>query len=457
MSSTKTLNREHLKGLIAKEQQLYVERNPKSQGLFKSANHLFGAVPMTWMNKWAGGFPLYLDSASGNTVVSVDGHSYIDFALGDTGAMTGHSPSPTVDAAVDRLRNKGGISTMMPTGEAEQVAAHLSQRFGMPLWSFTLSATDANRWAIRLARMVTKRTKVCCFSYGYHGTVDETFAVLGPDGTSTLPRPGGVGAPGRISDTSRAAEFNDLASVERALQHGDVAVLITEPALTNIGIVLPEPGFLEGVRALTQKYGTLWLVDETHTFSAGYGGATRLWGLKPDIFTIGKCLGSGIPSGAYAISKELEERIQAARSDCDLVDVGGIGGTLAGNALSVAAMRATLEGVLTEEAFERMIGLATSFTEGVNQAIAKHQAPWSIAQLGARAEYRFTSPAPQSGTTAKDSQDDDLDEYMHLFMLNRGIMMTPFHNMALMCPTTTQAEVDLHTEVFNQALSELFI
>ncbi|MDP2438401.1 MAG: transaminase [archaeon] len=448
------IDRRHLQALIGTEAAAYAARNPKSQELFGGAKHLFGAVPMTWMNKWVGGFPLYLDSAHGNEVISVDGHRYTDFALGDTGAMTGHSPAPTVAAAIQRLQTLGGVSTMMPTGEAEEVAAHLARRFGLPLWSFTLSATDANRWAIRLARMVTGRSKVLAFSYGYHGTVDETFAVMGPSG-ETLPRPGGVGAPGRIVDTTRAAEFNDLESVERALAHGDVAVVVTEPALTNIGIVLPKPGFLEGLRALTRRHGALLLIDETHTFSASYGGATRLWGLQPDIFTIGKCLGSGIPSGAYGISEELEQRIQRARADCDLVDVGGIGGTLAGNALSVAAMKATLEEVLTPEAFDGMLALATRFTDGVSAAIRKYEVPWTIAQLGARAEYRFTNPAPQSGTEAARSQDDQLDEFMHLFMLNREIMMTPFHNMALMCPHSTVQQVDRHTEVFHDALKVL--
>jgi glutamate-1-semialdehyde 2,1-aminomutase len=446
------VDRTRLADLLARERATYAERTPASAALFEQADHLFGRVPMTWMNKWAGGHPIYLAEAAGNRITDVDGHEYVDFALGDTGAMAGHSPAATV-AAVERRLSDGGITTMLPTADAAWVGAELTRRFGLPLWSFTLTATDANRWAIRLARMVTGRPKVLAFSYSYHGSVDETFAVMGPDGETRL-RPGNVGAPGDITETTRAAEWNDLASVERALAHGDVAVVVTEPALTNIGIVLPEPGFLEGVRELCDRYGTLLLIDETHTISAGPGGATRAWGLRPDIFVIGKSIGGGIATGAYGVTQDIADRIRA-HAEADLVDVGGVGGTLAGNALSMAAMRATLGDVLTDEAFDRMIELATRFREGVEGTLSRYDVPWSIAQLGARAEYRFVSPAPRTGTESAAAHDDDLEEYLHLYLLNRGVLLTPFHNMALMCPTTTQDDVDLHTELFAAAVAEL--
>jgi glutamate-1-semialdehyde 2,1-aminomutase len=342
---------------------------------------------------------------------------------------------------------------MMPSADAEWVAADLTRRFGLPLWSFALTATDANRWALRLARMVTGRPKVAAFSYCYHGSVDETFVQMGPGGSTEL-RHGNVGAPSPIEQTTRAVEFNDLDSVERALAHGDVAVLITEPALTNIGIVLPEPGFLEGITELCRKHGTLLLIDETHTISAGPGGCTRVWDLDPDIFVIGKSIGGGIPSGAYGITERVAEMVQE-HPDADLIDVGGVGGTLAGNVMSTAAMRATLGEVLTDEAFEHMIALATRFTEGVVAALHEYDVPWSISQLGARAEYRFARPAPRTGTESAHAEDDHLDEYLHLFMANRGVLMTPFHNMALMCPTTAATDVDLHTTLFAEAVRRL--
>ena len=447
------IDRNRLAELVAREEAAHAAANPRSRALFDGADHLFGRVPMTWMNKWSGGFPLYLDSAHGNRVTDVDGHSYVDFALGDTGAMAGHSPKPTIDAVARRLGDLGGVTAMLPTEDAEWVAAELTRRFGLPLWSFSLTATDANRWAIRLARLVTGKPKVLAFSYGYHGSVDETFAVAAPDGSTVL-RPGGVGAPVPIDLTTRAAEFNDLAGVERQLAHGDVAVIVTEPALTNIGIVLPEPGFLEGLRELATRYGALLLIDETHTISAGPGGCTRAWGLQPDIFVIGKSIGGGVPSGAYGITEEVADRVKN-HPDADLVDVGGVGGTLAGNALSTAAMRATLGEVLTDDVFPGMIELSTRFTAGVQETIDRYGVPWSVSRLGARSEYRFASPAPRTGTEAAAAGDDLLDAYLHLYTLNRGVLMTPFHNMALICPTTTAEDVDLHTRLFAGAVAEL--
>ena len=447
------IDRSRLSTLLEQERSAHAARTPASRRLFEQADHLFGRVPMTWMNKWSGGYPLYLETAHGNRITDVDGNEYVDFALGDTAAMAGHSPAPTVAAVQRRIGVEGGITTMMPTDDAEWVAADLTRRFGLPLWSFSLSATDANRWALRLGRLVTGRPKVMAFSYSYHGSVDETFVIAGPGG-ETLHRGGNVGPAVPVSQTSTVAEFNDIASVEAGLARGDVAVLIMEPAMTNIGIVLPEPGFLEQVRDLCTQYGTLLLIDETHTISAGPGGCTAAWGLQPDIFVIGKSIGGGIPTGAYGITDAIADAIRA-QADADLVDVGGVGGTLAGNALSTAAMRATLGDVLTDAAFDHMIALASAFREGVEDVLVAHDVPWSIAQLGARAEYRFTRPAPRNGTESAAAHDDELEEYLHLHMSNRGVLMTPFHNMALMCPTTTMADVDLHSRLFRGAVESL--
>ena len=448
-----SIDREKLADLLDRERALHQSRTAVSQGLYFEADNLFGRVPMTWMNKWAGGYPLYLKSARGNRIVDADDNEYIDFSLGDTGAMAGHSPEATVAAVNNRIGVEGGITTMMPNADAQWVAAELTRRFGLPLWSFSLTATDANRWALRIARQITGKDKVLAFSYCYHGAVDETLVRSGPNGEAIL-REGNVGPAVPIAETTRVAEFNDLESVERELAHGDVAILITEPALTNIGIVLPEPGFMAGIRQLCTQYGALLLIDETHTISAGWGGCTKAWDLQPDILVIGKSIGGGIPSGAYGLSQEVADAINAAE-DSDLVDVGGVGGTLAGNVLSTAAMRATLDQVLTPAAFEHMIELATTFREGVEGVLKRYEVPWSIAQLGARAEYRFVSPGPRTGTESAAAYDADIEEYLHLYMSNRGLLLTPFHNMALMCPTTSFADVELHTELFDAAVSKL--
>ncbi|NUQ95546.1 MAG: aminotransferase class III-fold pyridoxal phosphate-dependent enzyme [Streptomyces sp.] len=447
------MDRARLQNLLARETEQAARRCPRSRDAYARADHLFGRVPMTWMNKAAGAFPRYLATARGARVTDIDGHEYVDFCLGDTGAMAGHSPAVVADAVQRRFADLGGATAMLPTEDAEWVGAELTRRFGLARWSFSLTATDANRWAIRLARAVTGRPKILVNSYSYHGSVDESLIVVGPDGRGAA-RPGNVGAPCDVTLTSRVAEFNDLEQLERELAHGDVAAVLMEPALTNIGIVLPEPGYLDGVRALTRRHGTLLINDETHTFSAGPGGCTAAWDLEPDLLTIGKAIGGGIPAGAYGLSAELADRL-LDRADLDLVDMGGVGRTLAGNALSVAAMRATLEQVLTEDAFARMTKLSERFEAGVRAGIDAHALPWSVSRLGARTEYRFASPAPRTGTESAAAADPELEDFLHLYLANRGILLTPFHNMALMCPDTTDQDVDLHTEVFAAALADL--
>lgn len=450
--SVSGVDRARLRTLLEREQQAFAERNPRSAAAYQGAGSLFGRVPMTWMNKTSAHFPLYLDTARGAHLTDIDGHDYVDFSLGDTGSMAGHSPAAVTEAVRRRVEELGGLAVMLPTEQAETAGAHLAGRFGLPRWSFSLTATDANRWAIRLARAVTGRPKILVNSYCYHGSVDESLIVTSPGGGA--PRPGNVGAPVAVTETSRVAEFNDLDGLERELAHGDVAAVLMEPALTNIGIVLPEPGYLDGVRELTRRHGALLINDETHTFCAGPGGATRAWGLAPDIVTIGKAIGGGIPAGAYGLSAELADRL-LGREDLDLVDMGGVGGTLAGNALSIAAVCATLGEVLTDAAFAHMHALAERFENGVAEVIAEHALPWSVTRLGARVEYRFADPAPRTGSEAAAVHDQELDDYLHTYLANRGILMTPFHNMALMSPATTAADVDLHSRLFAEAVAAL--
>jgi glutamate-1-semialdehyde 2,1-aminomutase len=437
--------------LLDSERERFAATHPRSRELHERARgSLIGGVPMSWMTMWAGAHPVYLAEAGGASVVDVDGNEYADFCLGDTGAMAGHSPEPTMAA----LRERAGITTMLPTEDAAWVGAELGRRFGVPLWQFALTATDANRWLLRVCRQVTHRPRVLLFNWCYHGTVDEAFVTLGADGV-VRSRAGNVGPAVDPAETTRVAEFNDIESVEAALAHGDVACLLMEPALTNIGIVLPEPGFLEAVRDACTRAGALLVIDETHTLSAGPGGCTAAWGLEPDAVTLGKSIGGGVPIGAYGVTAELAERI-AAEEDADYEDTGGVGGTLAGNALSLAAARATLAGVLTDTAFARMSQLRERFVEGVEATLERHSVPWSIVSLGARAEYRFSAEPPRTGAESAAAGDRDVEEYLHLYLLNRGVLITPFHNMALMCPATTAVQVDRHTEAFGEAVKELW-
>jgi len=444
------IDRQRLAGLLDRERRRFADEHPRSRELFaETSKTLLGGVPMSWMTKWAGGFPVFFEEAEGARVVDVDGLSYVDFCLGDTGAMAGHAPEPTARAVERQIRR--GTTVMLPSEDAAWVGRELVRRFGMDAWQFALTATDANRWVLRMARQLTGRPKVLVFNHCYHGTVDESVIELA-DGIPRS-RPGNVGPPVDPTVTTKVIEFNDLAALEQALAPGDVAAVLAEPALTNIGIVLPEPGYHEALREITRRTGTLLIIDETHTMSTGPGGYTAAHGLDPDILTVGKAIAGGVPIGAYGLRRELADRIMAA--DVDLEDVGGIGGTLAGNALSLAAARATLGEVLTDEAFAHMIPLAERFTAGVQDVLDSRRMPWNIVQIGARAEYRFTPTPPRNGGEAAAAHDGELDDFMHVYLMNRGVLITPFHNMALMCPVTSEQDVDRHSAVFAEAVDEL--
>jgi len=433
------------------EQKKFIDERPKSKALFERARKsLFGGVPMNWMTKWAGAFPPFVREAHGAELFDVDGHRYVDLCLGDTGAMTGHSPSATVSAVQQQLAR--GITLMLPSEDAVWVGEELQKRFRLAYWQFALSATDANRFAIRLARQITGRGKILVYNWCYHGSVDETFITL-EDGVSK-PRRGNVGPPVDPSITTKIVEFNDIDALAQALQPGDVACVLAEPAMTNVGIVHPDPGYHEQLRELTRKSGTLLIIDETHTICAGPGGYTRAENLDPDFLVFGKPIGGGVPGATYGFTQAVADAI-AARQNLEDCDVGGIGGTLAGNALSLAAMHATLEKVLTQQAFDRMIPLAERWTAGVEQAIAEFDVPWHVSRLGCRAEYLFSRDRPRNGSQAHDAMDFELERFMHLFAMNRGILLTPFHNMALMSPATQQEDIDRHTKVFREALKAL--
>ena len=449
-----TVDRRRLESLHESERQRFVAEHARSKELFERAKaSLHDGVPMNWMVRWASPFPPFVETAEGASFHCVDGHDYIDFCLGDTGAMAGHGAAATIEAVERQLRR--GITHMLPTEDAIWVGEELQRRFGLPYWQFTLSATDANRFALRLGRQITGRSKVVVHDYCYHGTVDETFAVL-DDGGRTVARQGSIGPQVDVAETTRVVEFNDIDGLERALEDRDVAVVLFEPALTNIGIVLPDEGYLDAVRELTGRTGTLLLIDETHTICAGPGGATKAWGLEPDLLVIGKTIGGGIPIATYGFTAEVADRIRAATSYED-ADVGGIGGTLAGYALSLAAARATLGEVLTDDAFDRMLPLGERWADGVNSVIRERDVPWHVTRLGARAEYHFTPEPPRNGREQWDNSDPELEAFLHLWAMNRRILMTPFHNMALMSPSTTEADVDRHTEVFAEAVDALFV
>ena len=449
-----TIDRSKLERLLHLEELKFHIEHPRSYALYQRARKsLHGGVPMLWMIRWAGSFPIFVKEAKGAHFVDVDGNDYIDFCLGDTGAMTGHAPEATV-AAIQQQAARG-ITLMLPFEDAIQVGEELQRRFGLPFWQFTLTATDANRFVLRMARMITERPKVLVFNYCYHGSVDETFIVLDEDGTP-ISRPNNMGPQIDPIYTTKVIEFNDIAALEMSLSTKDVAAVLAEPVMTNIGIIHPDPGYHDELRRITRKYGTFLIIDETHTICTGPGGYTAAYALQPDFLTIGKPLAGGIPAAVYGFTSDVADRFDT-RLVVEDSDVGGIGGTLAGNALSIATMKATLEHVLTPAFYEKAIRLQEKFTTGVEAVIQEFELPWIVKRLGNRSEYWFRPIPPRNGGEAFAAIDHELDRYMHLFTLNRGILLTPFHNMALISPETTDIDVDYHTAVFREAVVGLLV
>ena len=449
---TRKIDHARLDHLFRIEEKRFLAEHPKSQELNKRAcRSMQAGVPMLWMVRWAGAFPIFVKKARGVHFQDVDGRKYIDFCLGDTGAMTGHSPEPTRTAIKKQLEK--GVTLMLPTEDAIWVGEELQRRFGLKFWQFTLSATDANRFAIRMARHITRRSKILVFNYCYHGSVDETFITLDEEGTPG-PRRGNLGPPVNPVETTKVIEFNDIPALETALSARDVSAVLAEPVMTNIGIIHPNPGYHQDLREITRKFGTLLIIDETHTLCAGPGGYTGKYGLMPDFLTCGKALAGGIPAGVYGFTQEVADSFWE-KLEIEQSDVGGIGGTLAGNALSMAAMKATLEKVLTSEMYRRGEKLADRFELGLLGVIEDFKMPWVVKRLGLRVEYWFRKTPPINGGEANAAVDGELDRFMHLWALNRGILLTPFHNMALISSETTETDVDHHTRVFYEAVQAL--
>lgn len=443
---------DRLNALLESETARFVDTHPRSRELYERARQsLVGGVPMQWMVEWAGAFPVFAKEARGVRITDVDGNEYLDFCLGDTGSMFGHSPEPVAAALVEQARR--GFTYMLPTEDSIRVAEILAERFGLPLWQVAMTATDANRFVLRLARELTGRPKILVFEGCYHGTVDETIATV-RNGV-VMSRDGNIGPQVDPGETTRVVEFNDLKALERALAEGDVACVLAEPAMTNhSGIVLPDPGYHQGLREITRRHGVLLIIDETHTISSGPGGYTAAHGLEPDMLTMGKPLAGGVPVAVYGMSREVGEKVRE-RTALPHCAVAGIGGTLTANALALHAMRVNLEEVMTAENYARMIPLAERMADGVRGAVADQGLPWYVTQIGARIEYRFQPTPPRNGTEALDGVDHKLDRLIHLYFLNRGILVTPFHNMLLISPETTVADVDRHTAIFTECAGDL--
>lgn len=437
--------------MLERERETYRARTPRSEELSRqTAAHWLNGVPMHWMVDWGTPYPLFVKEAQGVTLTDADGRRYVDFCLGDTGAMFGHSPPAVVSAIRDQLDR--GLTTMLPSTDAAEVGRLLAERFGLPFWQVTATASDANRSVIRWARAATGRKRLIVFNGCYHGAVDDTFVAL--ENGRARNRPGLVGEVRDVTATTDVVEFNDAEALERVLASGEAALVLTEPVMTNCGMVLPAPGFLEDVRSLTRKYGTLLCIDETHTISSGPRGYTGTHGLEPDFFVLGKPIAGGLPAAVYGWTADVDLKLKIYLATRES-GYSGIGTTLSGNALQLAAMRAVLENILHDDVYTRATPIAEALEKGIASLIAHHALPWHVVRVGLRTEI-VTAPAPpRNGREALLFAHGAEEHALHLHCLNRGVLITPFHNMMLVCPATTAADVALLIDALDTGMAAL--
>lgn len=450
-SSRSGINWKHALAMRAAERATFQANNPRSAALAaRAAEHLLFGVPLHWMSDWSTPFSLSVVEASGAHLCDVDGHQYVDFCLGDTGAMFGHAPPAVARALAQQAMC--GYTAMLPSEDAVWVAEELARRFGLPVWQFALSASDANRFVLRWLRAATGRANILVFNGCYHGTVDEVFVDL-VDGQPRQ-RASLLGQVSDLTVNTVVVEFNDLAALDAALATGEVACVLAEPVMTNIGMVLPQAGYWEAAQAIMRRHGTLLVLDETHTISSGPGGYARLHGLQPDALVVGKPVGGGVPCAVYGFSRELAGRVEQAKRQAP-PGHSGVGTTLTANMLSMAALRANLAEVMSEDAYARMFALAEQLAQGLRAVVASHGLPWCVTQVGARTEFQFTQQPPVNGSAAGLLLDSELEQIIHLYLLNRGMLITPFHNMMLVCPHTRSDEIARFLEVFDACLLQL--
>ena len=446
-----TISEGSVKAMLEREKSLFIQRNPKSkEHSDNAARNWLRGVPMHWMVDWGTPYPLFVETANGVDVIDADGNTYFDFCLGDTGAMFGHSPLPVVET----LQREGanGFTTMLPSASAARVGKLLEKRFKLPMWQVTTSASDANRSVLRWCRAVTGRRKILVFNHCYHGAVDETFVTS--DGGTPHADPALIGEPRDLTELTKVVEFNDIPALAAALADRDVACVLAEPIMTNVGMVLPDDGFLEALRKLTADTGTLLIMDETHSMSSGPSGHCGEIGLLPDGLVVGKPIAGGIPAAVYGFSEPVSWRIR------DYLKTrtpghSGIGTTLAGSKIQLALMETVLETYFTRAAFAPLIALAKKLEKGLSDVITKYSAPWHVVRAGARVEFMCCPNRPRNGGEAAKMIHQPIDEAVHHHLLNRGIIMTPFHNMLLICPATTAAHVNRMVEGLDHCLAEL--
>jgi glutamate-1-semialdehyde 2,1-aminomutase len=446
------IERASIEAMREREVARFIAANPKSKAHAQSAQGWFQGVPFHWMLDWSTPFPIVAQAASGATLTSIDGQVFDDFCLGDTASMFGHAPAPLAKAIAEQAGQ--GLSYMLPTAKGAELGFMLADMFGLPQWQVTTTASEANRAVIRWCRGITRRDKILIFNGCYHGAVDDVFVDL-RDGRA-VNRPSLIGQVQDLLPTTVVVEFNDVDALAAALRGGDIACVLAEPLMTNIGMVRDAPGFLSELRQLCDETGTILVLDETHTISSGYGGHSNTHGPKPDILVVGKSIGGGVPCAVYGFTAEIAERMAALNASRP-AGHSGIGTTLSANALAITAMHAMLGQVITRDAYTHMLSMTDRLVAQLNAVIAAKGVNWHVSHVGARVELVCCAKPPRNGSEARAGMDHALEATIHLYLANRGILLAPFHNMMLVSPVTQAAQVDRLAAELNNALTELLV
>lgn len=454
MSLPAHVDRDRVAALERRENERFVAERPRSMALLERARRTMPrGVPMSWMDDLYEHPPVFVDAGRGASLTDVDGHTYLDMYLADMSAFCGHAPPAVVEAVGRRMAS--GNQFLMPGEDAIVVAEHLADRYGLPKWQFTLSATQANIEVIRLARAATGREIVVVFDGKYHGHLDTTLVVL-EDG-EVIPEEHGL--PSSITGQARIVPFNDVDALVAALAPRDVALVLAEPAMTNAGFILPEPGFHGALRRLTREAGTLLAIDETHTLVTAHGGLTREYGLEPDMLTVGKSIAAGVPLGAYGMTEETAAHIAPPPGghlvSGEAVDQVSTGGTLFANALSMAAGRSALLEVLTEGAFEQASELGARMAEGLRAAIVASGLRWSVVQHGAHATYFFGDPPPRNAAESRALDDPQLRALIRVWLANRGVWESGWWLGPTVSLAHTTVDVDRYVALFGACLADI--
>jgi glutamate-1-semialdehyde 2,1-aminomutase len=440
--------------LKRQEDERFAATHPRSLELRARARRTMPlGVPMSWMGFLYDHPPLFVDTAEGAHFTDVDGHDYLDMSLGITVASTGHTPEPVVQAVTERMAK--GTQFHLPTEDALVVSEELARRWGLPKWQYQLSSTQAVTDAIHLARIATGRERIVVFEGKYQGHLAELLAVEANGGTA--PEYLGVTA----HDIARTAvvAWNDPDAVARALAAEDLALLLAEPLLTNSGIVFPADGFQAELRRLTREYGTLLAIDETQTLPMAFGGLVREWGLEADLVILGKSLGGGVPVAALGMTDSVASLIDREYLPYEVsgeaVDEPAIGGTLFGNALSLAAARAALLEVWTAETYRRLQELARVLADGIEAAIRAHERDWDVYRIGNRAGYRFTPTPPRNNQEAGEYDLPPVRHLQRVFMANRGVWEFGWWGCPAISAQTAPADVNDYLGVFEEFIDRL--